>query len=116
MKINIKQLKIWIAALDSGKYTQTQHSLHDSYGYCCLGVACAVLIPKIKHKTILDTDTLSGTVPRDQPHAPVWLTQISMDFFRKTEKSLVELNDQDCFTFAEIATLLELVYIHKILD
>lgn len=30
----------WIAALRSGKYSQTQEYFKDSNGFCCLGVAC----------------------------------------------------------------------------
>lgn len=33
----------WIAALRSGKYQQTQKTLRDATGYCCLGVLCDVL-------------------------------------------------------------------------
>lgn len=47
----------WIKALRSGKYKQTKGSLCDDfekkgeldnkeYGYCCLGVACAIVSPK----------------------------------------------------------------------
>lgn len=32
-----------VAALRSGKYTQTKGRLRDDKGYCCLGVACDVL-------------------------------------------------------------------------
>lgn len=31
---------VWIPALRSGEYNQTQTRLHDENGYCCLGVAC----------------------------------------------------------------------------
>jgi hypothetical protein len=32
----------WIAALRSGKYKQTIHTLKGPSGYCCLGVACEI--------------------------------------------------------------------------
>src|ERR1043165_5081152 len=35
----------WIAALNSGKYTQTNGALRNSKGYCCLGVLCDVVAP-----------------------------------------------------------------------
>ena len=39
--------KKWLDALESGKYKQTNDSLMDDYGYCCLGVAGRCLnIPK----------------------------------------------------------------------
>ena len=53
MKPPIKDLKKWIAALRSGKYSQTKEYLQDSRGYCCLGVACEILIPKKKIILIL---------------------------------------------------------------
>lgn len=115
MKINIKELKKWIAALDSGKYTQSFGCLESSYGFCCLGVACRILIPENKHDKRFN-GTLWGGLPSDQSHAPKWLIKIDDDFCEKTGKSLIQLNDNDGFSFSEIATLLELVYIHKILD
>jgi hypothetical protein len=33
----------WLAALESGEYTQTILMLADETGYCCLGVACELL-------------------------------------------------------------------------
>jgi hypothetical protein len=39
-KIKLKQT--WLEALRSGKYKQTQWTLHNSEGYCCLGVAAKV--------------------------------------------------------------------------
>lgn len=41
MKEHVKDL--WVAALLSGEYKQTQSVLHDGDGYCCLGVLCRVL-------------------------------------------------------------------------
>jgi hypothetical protein len=55
-------------------------------------------------------------MPSEQPLAPPWLKLINEDFFDKTGKSLDALNDDQRYTFPEIATLLELVYIHKILN
>lgn len=39
-KINTDVLRTWVDALRSGEYLQTTGKLHDSVGYCCLGVAC----------------------------------------------------------------------------
>jgi len=33
----------WISALISGEYKQTEGTLKDEHGYCCLGVACSVM-------------------------------------------------------------------------
>lgn len=114
LKINKREFKKWIAALDSGEYRQCQLQLQDGYGYCCLGVGCMVTIPeksKLKKK-----GCLVGCFPNEQPAAPAWLKGISADFEEKTGQSLPWLNDVRDFTFPEIATLLELIYIHKILD
>ena len=116
MKINQRQLKKWIAALDSGKYKQSRHHLQTTFGYCCLGVACVVLIPKDKLTVRHDTNLLRGGFPGDQPHAPSWLKKVEGDFEKKTGYPITHFNDHQRYSFGEIATLLELVYIHKILD
>ena len=45
-----KWRKLWIKALLSGEYDQTFGSLHTKEGYCCLGVLCDVVEPKVKWK------------------------------------------------------------------
>ena len=115
MQINKRQFKKWIAALDSGEYKQGHCGLDTNIGHCCIGVGCRVAIPG----KLLDTDRdgrLRGGLAVDQPAAPLWLVGIDEDFYQKTGHSLLCLNDDLGFTFPEIATLLELVYIHKILD
>ena len=114
MQINKRQLKEWIAALDSGEYKQTKGKLNNKHGYCCLGVACAVLVPK----KLLDMDGefIAYYLPASQSRAPFWLREINKDFYRKTDRTLAQLNDGYGFSFTEIATMLELVYIHKMLD
>ena len=37
-----KHRQIWIEALRSGDYKQTQKRLKEDDGYCCLGVACDI--------------------------------------------------------------------------
>jgi len=126
MKIGKKELIKWIQALRSGKYSQTQGVLQSKEGYCCLGVACRVLIPKRK-LVLYEDGYIDGGVPEyTQIFAPEWLKSINTDFTNKTGLGLTELNDDEysldiipsdlgAFTFNEIADLLELVYIHKIL-
>lgn len=43
--------KKWIAALRSGKFSQTKNALQNVDGYCCLGVACRIQHPKMKLKS-----------------------------------------------------------------
>jgi hypothetical protein len=113
MNIPIKQLKKWIAALDSGEYKQGKFKLQHKDKYCCFGVGCMVIVPKTKR--YMYGSRLYGTHADCQPFAPEWLKQINGNFQNKTGTFLTDLNDQG-YTFSEIATLLELVYIHKILD
>lgn len=120
MKPNRKQLEKWIAALRSGEYKQYIGALQTSKGYCCLGVACRALIPKSKLYLYTEEHEkesfLEGILPEQQPNAPKWLKYINDDFYSITRKKLTVLNDEKKLTFDEIADLLELVYIHKILD
>ena len=43
MKEEIKNK--WVAALRSGDYEQTKHTLKDKKGFCCLGVLCDLYSP-----------------------------------------------------------------------
>lgn len=113
MNINKTQLKKWIAALDSGEYKQARHKLQDRRKFCCFGVGCITLVPVSKR--YYQGDALWGTHADNQPSAPKWLKHINLDFKNKTGMFLTDLNDGG-YKFPEIATLLELVYIHKILD
>jgi hypothetical protein len=115
MKINIKKLKTWITALRSGNYNQGKGRLQSEYGYCCLGVACSVLIPEDKQE-FNSADFLHGRMPDNQPNAPQWLKDIDNDFGIKTDRTLAELNDNDGLSFNEIADVLEMVYILRVLD
>ena len=106
----------WTAALRSGKYQQsTKGFLQDETGYCCLGVACDVFIPKNK----IEKDRngmMIGAFTVNQPHCPDWLRGLNVDFNIKSGRSLSNLNNGLDFTFDEIADLIELVYVHRALD
>jgi hypothetical protein len=114
MEINKKQFKKWIKALDSGEYKQGNGALNNKNEFCCLGVACKVLIPKSKIK-LDEYNDIDGAFPVEQKHSPKWLKNVNDDFEYKTTESLSKLNDDHDFSFPEIATMLELVYIHKAL-
>lgn len=128
-KINTRQFKKWIAALDSGEYKQTKYWLQENDQYCCLGVGCKVII-KASELVLAADGVIKGQRPYDQPSAPLWLKDIDADFESKTGFRLTVLNDYGIdysrifegsesippFSYTEIATLLELVYIHKMLD
>jgi hypothetical protein len=110
MEINKEELRVWIAALRSGKYSQTRGRLQNENGYCCLGVACKVLIP-IEKQILSSTGFLVGGMPKHQQDAPEWLNQIDDDVKQKKGQSLTELNDYNKFTFSQIADLLEKYYL-----
>lgn len=47
MAINKEALRLWIEALESGKYTQTKNVMHDITGcYCATGVLCDVAVQR----------------------------------------------------------------------
>ena len=42
MKPNKENIRLWVEALRSGKYTQGRGRLKTDVGFCCLGVACDI--------------------------------------------------------------------------
>lgn len=117
MKTNMRK---WITALRSGKYNQTRSTLQDSKGYCCLGVACDLFIPKSELRFTPYSKILLGASPSTQPNAPQWLKSINSDFRRRMGYSLMRANDKGvvdqnvpALTFEEIADLLQLVYLEE---
>lgn len=110
MDINKDELRIWIAALRSGEYQQAICYLQNSDGYCCLGVACRVLIPEDKLK-VNEKGFLVGGHPWDQPHAPQWLMDINDHFSKHHGGSLTVMNDSGKISFIEIADKLEKAYL-----
>jgi hypothetical protein len=111
MKVPQRAMKKWIAALRSGKYKQGIGWLERNNHYCCLGVACDVLIPQELKKTY-DLE-LVGSMPCSQKYAPEWLKKINRDVFDITGFDLVLLNDGRLANFNEIADLLESLYVEN---
>ena len=114
-KVTTKEIKKWVSALRNGTYKQTQNALQDKKGYCCLGVACEILIPESK-KMRFESGLLIGGEPQDQDNSPKWLLDVDNHVRAKTGMGLYEMNDDEKFTFNEIADVLELVYIHEALE
>lgn len=109
---DVNEIKLWIEALRSGKFNQSKSTLQDLKGYCCLGVACKVVIPQ--EDLLIDPyGTLIGQFPSYQ-HAPMWLILIDNNFYAKVGKQLSSLNDNYNFTFLQIAELIEDLYIKKL--
>lgn len=113
MQYNKKDIKKWVRALRSGKYEQTKQSLQDSEGFCCLGVACKLFNPN--HPTETVANFLQGGLPERSFRDPEWLEKINNHFSQLTEIALSELNDEEEFTFDEIADVLEAVYILEVI-
>lgn len=123
---------LWVAALRSGKYTQTRDRLHTRSGFCCLGVLCDISgtsewVACENPNTYYYSDK-SGrygavSVPSDIVKEWAGLGDCSPHF--KTENkalsilledsesnapflvSLADLNDRKQLSFVEIAALIE---------
>lgn len=104
----------WTRALRSGDYDQAQGALQTDDGFCCLGVACDIVIPK--RNALVNGKMLWGLTPDAQEFAPEWLKNMDSDFCTRTGAHLTDLNDSDGFTFDEIADCLEAVYILEVLS
>lgn len=115
MQVQKRTIQKWCTALRSGEYKQGIETLQSTKGFCCLGVACSVVILP-KNTTRKHSGYLHGAFPDDQLYAPKWLQNINYDFGDLTGKSLSDLNDSGKYNFNEIADLLEAVYIHKVLS
>lgn len=110
-KKEIKQLKRWIEALESGEYPQTAGRLQNEHGYCCLGVGCKLFIDD-NDLVKSPAGYISGALPTDQKHAPDWLKMVSTDFYKRGNygDSIVSLNDFEGKTFKGIAARLRDAY------
>lgn len=113
--IDEQQFRTWIKALRSGEYSQGKKLLQGSEGYCCLGVACKVLIefPRLR-----DDGTLAGASPKQQDGSPRWLKGINDDVNNRgltningDPNTLMYLNDVEEWSFNQIADLLEEHYL-----
>lgn len=119
-------VKNWIAALRSGKYSQTEGYLKTDGGYCCLGVACEAAlhmspVPTKKEisefssvKMYYEFDGHYDLIPAFAQEA-LGLNDNEGSFFVRTDdpeyfdepSSLVEHNDNKGSTFEEIADIIE---------
>ena len=125
--MNVKNIKLWIAALRSGKYRQGQSFLTQKdpdsgkIKHCCLGIATLCHIrtcPKdVKYEKFFTEDChMSGTNVRyyynvkdkNDPETAVLLdiTREWLGITNDLEQELINMND-DGKTFREIADYLE---------
>lgn len=95
-------LKLWVEALESGKYEQVSSVLRKKtdgqYAYCCLGVLCQ-LAENDGGQAYNDSDEYANTIDFPPPKM--------MDFVFDLEfcESLAEMNDSG-HTFKEIAKVI----------
>lgn len=113
---NIENIKLWVADLESGDSEQTKGVLRNENGLCCLGVASETAV-KAGVVTSPDKDS-DGAYHygefSEYAHLPVeveeWLGLEESDPFIhviidgvEQDRSLTELNDDEEWTFAQIA-------------
>lgn len=87
-------------ALRSGAFRQTQYTLQDSTGYCCLGVACVIAEQNgVTVRRVAPGLPLIGcTLIPDQPDVQKWL-----DMSDREHENRMGWNDDLGRTFTEIA-------------
>ncbi len=115
--LNKKAMK-WIDALESGEYKQCKGMLKEGTGFCCLGVACeiddAVEWSEVHKRYIFDGESEFTELPEEY-NKQLGLTSSFGEsqgciLYKGEEvieaESLLNLNDQEGFTFKQIARIL----------
>lgn len=119
MKLRPSVKAKWLAALRSGHYKQTQHSLREEDSFCCLGVLCnlhAEAHPAIA-KTQTDPYTYMGQDYAPPEEVLEWAfgksfkkwdgdDLVSLPTPVDDKHTLAEMNDNG-FTFSQIADVIE---------
>jgi hypothetical protein len=88
----------WIETLRAGVLPKGVGRLHTlgtmcSEGYCCLGVGIACSVPEEKLRVNEDTHRIIGSFVTSQPACPRWLRYLPSEFERRTDESLILMND-----------------------
>ncbi len=100
----------WVKALRSGEYEQTRQRLHDSTGYCCLGVLCDLHAKETGNawKPVCPTagEVLMYCDKIGELPLPVQVWAGLADAVHH-EMHLVNLNDAEQLSFPEIADEIE---------
>ena len=108
---------LWIEALRSGEYKQTREYLHNPQGYCCLGVLCDIfrkqnpsscewVLPQDKGSYVFSTNEEEDGWVQEESYPPI-LVRDWAGLSYSNMMALAKLNDDDHFTFNEIANVLE---------
>lgn len=94
----------WIKALRSGKYAQGQGKLNQNNKFCCLGVLCEVLRKPLKLRRKKLNSLMSY---QNMTSLPPEKVSKFMKYSENLVSTLVNKNDTQCETFAEIANYIE---------
>lgn len=103
----------WLKALRSGDFKQGQDFLESSDGYCCLGVACRIVHPKMKleGKDLIYPDSFPKTyskikVPKILHGVAIEGLEFTHGSYNPVVAKLAIMNDNGK-TFKQIATFIE---------
>lgn len=100
-----RNLKKWVAALRSGKYTQTTGQLSRRGSFCCLGVACEVF-----GATFTERGDRASYKDGDTEYADDYMPPLLADELGLSEddqKRFVRMNDSEKYSFSAIADFIE---------
>jgi len=106
-------LEKWISALRCGKYKQAKWRLQTTKGYCCLGVLCALaleegIITKYKAPTETSEAFFEDSFVSLPESVREWVgLRNHSGKWGVVSESLAYLNDQQDYTFEQIADVLE---------
>lgn len=104
-RTRMEVLKLWVAALRSGKYQQTEGELRGNGGFCCLGVVCDLARkdggPAWDGESYMD----------EYGYLPEPIAQF-LRLSRPLQAVLSDKNDRGA-TFQEIADCIERAYIKR---
>lgn len=93
--------KLWVEALESGKYRQTQGQLREKvggrYAYCCLGVLCKLAEQDGGEKFYGEIYGCETKLP------PKHIMEFMFDDGEDDADDLANLNDNEGYTFKQIA-------------
>ena len=92
-----------IGALKSGLFRQVHGVLEDQDGYCCLGLGVILTCQKNNKLQLNSLGEMIGGTPSMQPNCSLWMRKINMQYMDITGSSLVERNDNNKWSFDQIA-------------
>jgi len=95
----------WIKALRSGEYEQDRGHLQTNDGYCCLGVACRIMHPKMNLNFGDISEYNFGKKKLENIKVPKLLKTYSEK--NPVTEILINLNDEKNYSFKKIATWIE---------